>query len=152
AAPQGARVAVLEVGGWDTHSAQNNRLAPVLLMLADGLVALKTGLGPAWSETVAVVATEFGRTAAPNGTNGTDHGTASVAFVLGGKVAGGKVAGTWPGLGRLFENRDLAPTTDLTSVLKAALVGHLGLPTAAVDRVVFTDSAATRAMPELIGA
>jgi uncharacterized protein (DUF1501 family) len=150
AAPQGARVAVLEIGGWDTHSAQNNRLAPVLRMLADGLVALKTELGPAWSETVAIVATEFGRTAAPNGTNGTDHGTASVAFVLGGKVAGGKVAGTWPGLGRLFENRDLAPTTDLTAVLKAALIGHLGLPAAAIDRVIFPDSAAARAMPELI--
>lgn len=152
AAPQGARVAVLEIGGWDTHSAQNARLAPVLRMLADGLVALKVGLGPAWGETVAVVATEFGRTAAPNGTNGTDHGTASVAFVLGGRVAGGKVAGTWPGLGSLFENRDLAPTTELTSVLKAALVGHLGLPAQAVDRVVFPESSATRAMPELVRA
>jgi uncharacterized protein (DUF1501 family) len=152
AAPQGARVAVLEIGGWDTHSGQNNRLAPVLRMLADGLVALKTGLGQAWSETVVVVATEFGRTAAPNGTNGTDHGTAGVSLVLGGKVAGGKVVGTWPGLNRLFENRDLAPTTDLTGVLKAALVDHLGLPATAVDRVVFPDSGAARPVPELIHA
>jgi uncharacterized protein (DUF1501 family) len=152
AAPQGARVAVLEIGGWDTHSGQNNRLPPVLRMLADGLVALKTGLGPAWSETVVVVATEFGRTAAPNGTNGTDHGTAGMSLVLGGKVAGGKVVGTWPGLNRLFENRDLAPTTDLTGVLKAALVDHLGLPAAAVDRVVFPDSGAARPVPELIHA
>jgi uncharacterized protein (DUF1501 family) len=119
---------------------------------ADGLVALKTGLGPAWSDTVAIVATEFGRTAAPNGTNGTDHGTGTVSFVLGGKVAGGKVLGTWPGLSRLFESRDLAPTTDLTAVLKAALVGHLGLPEAAVDRVVFPDSGAARPLPELIHA
>ncbi len=155
AAPQGARVAVIEIGGWDTHAGQGvltGRLAPVLRMLADGLAALKTALGPAWRETVVAVATEFGRTVAPNGTNGTDHGTASAAFLLGGAVAGGRVAGPWPGLAadRLLEGRDLAPMTDLTAVLKAVLVGHLGLPLDAVDRVVFPDSAAVRPLPDLL--
>jgi len=84
-----------------------------------------------------VVMTEFGRTAAMNGTKGTDHGTATVAFVLGGNVAGGKVRGTWPGLGqgKLFENRDLAPTMDIRAVAKGALAAHLGLGDAALARV-----------------
>ena len=63
------------------------------------LAALKTGLGADWANTLVVVATEFGRTAAPNGTGGTDHGTASVAMLLGGAVAGGRVIADWPGLG-----------------------------------------------------
>ncbi len=73
--------------------------------------------------------TEFGRTARVNGTKGTDHGTGTVAFVLGGAVAGGQVKATWPGLGsgQLFENRDLAPTTDLRAVAKGILAAHLGL-------------------------
>lgn len=154
-AAQGPRVAVIEIGGWDTHSGQGlltGRLAPVLRMLGDGLGALKTALGPAWRETVIAVATEFGRTVAPNGTNGTDHGTAGAAFLLGGAVAGGRVIGTWPGLApnRLLEGRDLAPTTDLTGVLKAVLIGHLGLPLDAVDRVVFPGAAAVAPLPDLL--
>ena len=74
-----------------------------------GLAALKTALGPVWRDTVVLTMTEFGRTARVNGTRGTDHGTATVRFVVGGAVAGGRVAGTWPGLGpgQLFEDRDL---------------------------------------------
>ena len=81
--------------------------------------------------------TEFGRTVRVNGTRGTDHGTGTVAFVMGGPVAGGQVRGDWPGLGagQLFEGRDLAPTTDLRSVSKGVLAGHLGLPGAVLERV-----------------
>ena len=91
-APDGPRVAALEIGGWDTHQAQVPRLAGVLKQLDAGLAALKEGLGPAWAQTAVLVMTEFGRTARVNGTRGTDHGTATVAFVLGGAVAGGRVA------------------------------------------------------------
>ena len=74
-------------------------------------------------------ATEFGRTVAVNGTGGTDHGTASMAFLAGGNINGGRVYGTWPGLApnQLFENRDLAPTTDLRAVAKSILIQHLHL-------------------------
>jgi uncharacterized protein (DUF1501 family) len=152
AAPDGARVAAMDIGGWDTHAAQNQRLAQMLKALGEGLAALRESLGPAWSRTVVVVATEFGRTAAINGTSGTDHGTAGVVFVLGGAVQGGRVAGRWPGLAReqLWQGRDLAPTTDLRAVLKAALVGHLGLPADGVERIVFPESRDVRALDALV--
>jgi uncharacterized protein (DUF1501 family) len=136
-APDGPRVAALEIGGWDTHQAQVPRLAGVLKQLDGGLAGLKDGLGPAWRQTAVLVMTEFGRTARSNGTKGTDHGTATVAFVLGGAVAGGRVAGVWPGLGpgKLYEDRDLAPTTDLRSVAKGLLVAQLGVPGGALNAV-----------------
>lgn len=145
AAKDGPRVAVLEMLGWDTHAAQGaltGRLAGVLTGLGEGLDALKTSLGPAWGDTAVIAVTEFGRTVAVNGTNGTDHGTGTVAFLLGGRIAGGRVITRWPGLGaaQLFQGRDLAPTTDLRAVLKALLIEHLGLSGDGVDRVVFPDS------------
>jgi uncharacterized protein (DUF1501 family) len=136
-AADGPRVAALEIGGWDTHTAQNNRLVQPLAQLDIGLDALKTSLGDAWRQTVVMVMTEFGRTARMNGTNGTDHGTATVSFVAGGAVAGGKVIANWPGLGRgqLFEDRDLAPTADIRSVATGILTAHLGLSQAAMAAV-----------------
>jgi uncharacterized protein (DUF1501 family) len=151
AAPDGPRVAALEIGGWDTHAAQMQRLHTPLAELDAGLQALKAGLGDAWRRTAVLVMTEFGRTVRMNGTNGTDHGTATVAFVLGGAVAGGRVLGTWPGLSQsqLFEDRDLAPTTDLRSVAKGLLSRHLGLPPTALG-AVFPDSAAASPMGGLL--
>ncbi len=137
AAADGPRVAVLEAGGWDTHAGQAQRLVPPLKQLDAGLLALKQAMGGAWDQTAVLVMTEFGRTARINGTNGTDHGTAGVAFVAGGGVAGGRVLGTWPGLAdaKLFENRDLAPTTDLRALAMALLVEHLGVPASAMPAV-----------------
>ena len=152
-APDGPRIAALEIGGWDTHAAQSNRLTAPLKQLDAGLVALKTALGPLWTQTAILVMTEFGRTARVNGTNGTDHGTGTVAFVLGGAVAGGRIKATWPGLRpeQLFENRDLAPTTDLRAVGKGILTAHLGLDSAALARV-FPGSEGVGAMSGLIRA
>jgi uncharacterized protein (DUF1501 family) len=134
AAPGGPRVAALELGGWDTHAAQANRLEAALRTLDGGLVALKDGLGLAWARTAVLVVTEFGRTARANGTNGTDHGTAGCAFLSGGAVRGGRVLADWPGLGtgKLYEDRDLAPTLDVRAVAKGVLADHLGLPPAAL--------------------
>jgi uncharacterized protein (DUF1501 family) len=153
AAPNGPRVAALEVGGWDTHAAQKNRLHGALEQLDKGLVALKDGLGAAWGHTVVLVVTEFGRTARINGTDGTDHGTATVAFVAGGTVAGGHVRGDWPGLsaGRLLADRDLAPTTDVRAVAKGLLAGHLGLSGSALA-AVFPNSAGVSPMGGLLRA
>jgi uncharacterized protein (DUF1501 family) len=152
-AADGPRIAALEIGGWDTHAAQTPRLAGVLRQLDAGLAGLKTGLGEAWRQTAVLVMTEFGRTVRANGTKGTDHGTGTVAFVLGGAVAGGRVAGDWPGLGagKLLEDRDLRPTTDLRAIAKGLLAQHLGLDAAALA-TVFPDSDATQPMRGLIRA
>ena len=129
AAANGPRIAAMELGGWDTHAGQAQRLNGPLKQLDDGLVALKNGLGDAWARTAVLVMTEFGRTVRPNGTNGTDHGTGTVAFVLGGAVAGGRVLANWPGLSdaNLLEARDLQPTMDLRALAKGLLAAHLGL-------------------------
>ncbi|MBM3535283.1 MAG: DUF1501 domain-containing protein [Alphaproteobacteria bacterium] len=150
----GPRVAVLELNGFDTHAQQRNRIVGPLAAFADGMIALKDALGPAWTDTVVLAASEFGRTAQVNGTLGTDHGTAGVAFILGGRVAGGRVLGRWPGLAasQLYEGRDLAPTTDLRAVAKALLKHHLGLPEDALGKVVFPDSRTVRPLPDLMPA
>jgi uncharacterized protein (DUF1501 family) len=150
AGESGARVAMIETNGWDTHSGQRGRLAAQLKTL-DGMVgALKSGLGDEWKSTLVIVATEFGRTVCPNGTGGTDHGEASLAMLLGGAVAGGKVLADWPGLSTaaLYEGRDLKPTTDLDALIADALAQHYGLDFAQVRAALFPGSrAATLARP-----
>jgi uncharacterized protein (DUF1501 family) len=125
--PDGPQVAVLDVGGWDTHTRQSAALETQLGGLAEGLVSLRGGLADTWRDTVVLAVSEFGRTVAPNGTGGTDHGTATVTLLAGGAVAGGQVLGPWPGLRDLHEGRDLSPRTDLRSVFKGVLRDHLGL-------------------------
>jgi uncharacterized protein (DUF1501 family) len=141
AAPAGPRVAALELGGWDTHAGQMQRLHGPLGQLDEGLAELRANLGDAWRQTAVLVITEFGRTAHINGTKGTDHGTGTVAFVAGGRVTGGRVLANWPGLGpdRLLDQRDLQPTMDLRSLAKGLLVSHLGLAPDALG-AVFPDS------------
>jgi len=145
--PEGPVAAVLELNGWDTHANQQpmqGALARSLTQLNDGVAALQTELGPVWRETVVVVATEFGRTVAMNGTRGTDHGSGAAAFLLGGAVAGGKVVADWPGLapGQLQEGRDLRITIDLFGVLKGVLSDHMGVARSALDNQVFPQSIA----------
>jgi uncharacterized protein (DUF1501 family) len=123
AQPDGPRVGALALDGWDTHFNEGiaqGRLSQLLGSLDDALAAIKTNMGPAWRETVVALATEFGRTARINGTDGTDHGTATVALLVGGALKGSRVIADWPGLkpAALYQNRDLAPTTDLRAVLK----------------------------------
>jgi uncharacterized protein (DUF1501 family) len=153
AAADGPRVAALDMGGWDTHvnqGAATGRLAQTLAGLADGLDAFVKALGPAWRKTVLVAVTEFGRTVAPNGNNGTDHGSASVLLVLGGAVKGGRVYGDWPGLDRLEEDRDLRVATDARSVMKGILRDHYGLDAAALASSVFPQTAGLAPAPGLI--
>lgn len=151
AAPSGPRVAALEIGGWDTHAGQRQRLVGPLRQLDTGLLALRDALGGAWRETAVLVMTEFGRTARVNGTGGTDHGTGAVAFLLGGAVLGGRVGGSWPGLSgtQLLDGRDLAPTTDLRAIAKGMLVTHLGLASERLGEI-FPDSEHVSPMAGLI--
>jgi uncharacterized protein (DUF1501 family) len=153
--PGGPRVGALSYDGWDTHAnegAVTGQLANRLAWLDAGLQAFATAMGSAWKETVVAVITEFGRTAAVNGTAGTDHGTATVALLLGGAVNGGRVLADWPGLSpnALFEGRDLAPTIDLRALLKGVLKDHLGLTDKSLADTVFPDSGLIRPTPDLL--
>lgn len=154
AASTGPRIAVVESGGWDTHAhqgAENGQLALRLRGLDNALHALRTSLADAWRHTAVVVVTEFGRTVAVNGTRGTDHGTATCAFLLGGAVAGGRVIADWPGLApnALYEGRDLRATNDLRSMLKGVLASHLKIRERHLEEHVFPNSRAARAMEAL---
>jgi uncharacterized protein (DUF1501 family) len=151
----GPRIGALAFDGWDTHAdegALNGRLAALLGALDGALAAIETNMGPAWRETVVVVVTEFGRTARINGTEGTDHGTATVAFLAGGALKGGRVIADWPGLkqAQLHEGRDLKPTTDLRAVVKGLLHQHLRVDEAALAAKVFPDSGAVKPMMGLL--
>ena len=123
----------------------------LLGQLADALVAFRSEMGDAWRDTTVVVMTEFGRTARPNGTRGTDHGTAGAGFVIGPRVARSSVPSDWPGLGEraLYEGRDVAPTLDTRAVLKGAIAGTFDLTAAQADRV-FPDSAGVRGLYEMM--
>jgi len=148
----GPRIAMIETGGWDTHSAQMPRLAAQLKALDTMLAALRDGLGPAWSKTTVLVATEFGRMAAANGTGGTDHGTASVAMVIGGAVAGGRVVADWPGLRQsdLYQARDLKPTASLDALITGVASESLGLDSHRTSRTLFAQAGSAPPMTGLI--
>jgi uncharacterized protein (DUF1501 family) len=150
----GPRVASIDFGGWDTHIGQLGEYGPLTrnLRLLDRMVAtLKESLGAAWRQTAVVMVSEFGRTVAPNGSNGTDHGTGGAAFVAGGAVRGGRVIADWPGLGEgaLHEGRDLRPTLDQRALFKAALAAQLGVDREALDSRVFPGSASVRPLEGL---
>ena len=124
----GVEVAFAESGGWDTHAQQGQRLTTGLREFGTGLAALYRDLGDRMNDVVIMTMSEFGRTARQNGTGGTDHGHATAFFVMGSHVNGGKVLGQWPGLAeeQLFENRDLALTTDFRAVFGEVATKHLG--------------------------
>jgi uncharacterized protein (DUF1501 family) len=142
--PEGADIVAVSLDGWDTHAGQRGQLQTRLTGLDQLISGLESGLGDQWAQTVVVVATEFGRTARANGTQGTDHGTGSSLLLAGGALKPGGPLGDWPTLAdnRLFEGRDLAPTLDIRSVFKGVLRDHLGLDRAALDARVFPDSGA----------
>lgn len=151
----GPRVGALAFDGWDTHAqegAAHGRLSALLGALDGAIGAIETGMGAAWKETAVVVVTEFGRTARVNGTEGTDHGTATVALLAGGAIAGGRVIADWPGVSEaaLYQARDLKPTTDLRAVLKGLLKDHLRADERALANVVFPGSIAVKPMTGLM--
>ena len=148
----GPRIAAISLDGWDTHAGQAGQINTRLAYLDAVLSGLNTGLGDEWKNTVVVTVTEFGRTARINGTNGTDHGTASTALVLGGALKPGGIIGDWPGLSptTLYENRDLAPTLDMRGLFKGLLGDHMGVDRAALETRVFPGSAEARAVTGLV--
>jgi uncharacterized protein (DUF1501 family) len=151
----GPRIGALAFDGWDTHAAEgamSGRLATLLGALDGAIAAIETEMKDAWRETVVAIVTEFGRTARINGTDGTDHGTATVALMAGGALKGGRVVADWPGLkpAKLHDGRDLKPTTDVRAVLKGLLEDHLRVDVAVLATKVFPDSAAVKPMAGLL--
>jgi uncharacterized protein (DUF1501 family) len=152
--PTGPNIAAVEFSGWDTHANQGLAGGPLdrlLGGLASGLGTFRREMGERWADTTVVVMTEFGRTARPNGTGGTDHGTAGAGFVLGPRVARSAVIADWPGLGErdLYEGRDVRPTLDTRSVLKGAIAGTFDLTRAQADRI-FPGSESARGLFEVM--
>lgn len=152
-AADGPRIGFVEDTGWDSHNNQLGLMNRKLAELDAGLKAFHDGAQPVWGSTVVAIVTEFGRTAAINGTGGTDHGTGGCAFLAGGAVRGGRIAGDWPGIARaqLNDGRDLRATSDLRSLFKGVLREHLGVADAALAGQVFPDSRAITPMASLIG-
>lgn len=153
----GPQIAVFDTTGWDTHfneGGAKGQLAARLATLDAALRTLKTALGPVWNDTAVLLATEFGRTVAENGTRGTDHGTATAAYLIGGAVKGGRIVADWPGLSPrgLYQDRDLRPTLDLRAVMKGLLAEHLGVPERALEGSVFPESGHARPLRGLLRA
>jgi len=152
AADGGPGVGMASLDGWDTHAGQPAALSLRLAALDRALAGLKDALQDQWAKTAVVFCSEFGRTAAANGTKGTDHGTGGLVMLAGGAVRGGRVLGDWPGLetAALYEGRDLAPANDVAGVLKGVMRDHLGVDRRALDNAVFPGSG--RALDGLIRA
>jgi uncharacterized protein (DUF1501 family) len=150
----GPRLAMIETDGWDTHNEQKGRSARLLSGLDAMLASLRDNLGPVWAQTTVLIATEFGRTAAANGTGGTDHGTASLAWLAGGAVKGGRIVADWPGLksSALYENRDLKPTAGLNALIAGAVSESFALDPARAGATLFPDGLKTKPLSGLIRA
>jgi uncharacterized protein (DUF1501 family) len=150
--PNGPRIGFVEDNGWDTHANEAAILGRKLAELDAGIRSYREAMGAAWDRSVVAIVTEFGRTAAINGTGGTDHGTGGVMFLAGGALRGGRVAGHWPGMSRreLYQNRDLHATTDVRGVFKGVLAGHLGVAESAVEERVFPESTKILPMEHLV--
>ena len=152
--PDGPNVAAVEFSGWDTHAnqgQQGGQLDRLLGQLARGILNFKSQVGSTWNQTTVVVMTEFGRTARPNGTGGTDHGTAGAGFVIGPRLSRSRVLSDWPGLANkaLYENRDLRSTLDTRSVLKAVVAGCFDLNQNQLNQI-FPGADHLRELPDLM--
>jgi uncharacterized protein (DUF1501 family) len=134
----GLRIGFLSAGGWDTHANQGNAtgaLANNLGNLAQAVLQLRRDFSH--PDDVVVIASEFGRTSAENGTRGTDHGHGNTMWLLGNRVQGGRWHGTWTDLtpANLHENRDLPVHHDFRAVFAQVLRASQGLSNADIDRL-----------------
>jgi uncharacterized protein (DUF1501 family) len=124
----GVEVAFADIGGWDHHFNEVPQMANVLQQFGASLSAFARDMGDRMEDIVLVTMSEFGRTVKEDGNSGTDHGHGNVMFVMGGAARGRQIYGRWPGLEpeQLYEQRDLAVTTDFRDVLGELVSEHLG--------------------------
>jgi uncharacterized protein (DUF1501 family) len=137
-AADGPMVWLIDFDGFDTNASQGaaeGNHATKLKMVDDVLKAFREAMGPRWHNTLVLTVTEFGRTAAENGTTGTDHGWGSCILAAGGLVKTAGVVADWPGLAKanLYEGRDLAVTVDAAAVYAQALQTVFGLSAAQIQ-------------------
>jgi len=140
----GTRTIFVSLGGaFDTHSNQLASHQTELPRIGDSVAAFVQDLGTQMDDVVLMIVSEFGRTAYVNGSAGTDHGSAKAVFAVGGGVRGGRIHGRWPGLSaaQLYQNRDLAATTDFRDVYSEIARRHLGLSDMATLFPGFTPAA-----------
>ena len=154
-ADDGPRIAALAFDGWDTHANEGGATGPLAQLLGGldhAFTTLELGMKETWQDTVVMVVTEFGRTARVNGTLGTDHGTGTVVFLVGGAVKGGRILTDWPGLRaeNLFEGRDLRPTTDVRAVAKGVLADLFGVSAATLAQDVFPETSGLQPIKDLV--
>lgn len=133
------RIASFSVTGWDTHLNQKGGLRNALGRLSDTILTLRAGLGPVWDNTAVLCLTEFGRTAAENGTQGTNHGTGGAMIYAGGALNGGRILGDWPGLAEadLYNRRDLLPTRDVRAYPAWVMHSLMGVKRRAIETAIF---------------
>lgn len=131
-------LALIETGGWDTHTDQSARLDVALDSLDRLISGIEAGLGPLWNDTTVLIATEFGRSVRPNCSGGTEHGAGSAAILLGGSVRGGRVVADWPGLadGALSDGGALRPTLAIESLIGGAVAAQFGITPVRAMRLV----------------
>ncbi len=134
------RIAAFSLSGWDTHRSQESAITTPLARLQQVILRLKSALGAdVWGKTTLMAMTEFGRTAAENGSRGTDHGTAGAMVLAGGALRGQRVLGQWPGLteAALYARRDLMPTSDVRSWAGHAMRSAYGFDRSVIEGAIF---------------
>lgn len=153
----GPQVGLIDMNhGFDTHASQGAEQgshADKLRDLDQLMATFRTEMGEQWANTVVLTITEFGRTVAENGTNGTDHGVGSCCFLAGGLVTQAKVYADWRGLEKasLFEERDLPTTIDVSAVYAKVLERVFGLSAKTLVSSGVLEHKASSALNGLLG-
>ncbi len=140
--PQGPRVGLIDfTNGFDTHASQGadqGAHADQLVKVDQLIQNFQVSMGSKWADALVVTVTEFGRTAAENGTTGTDHGVGTCCLLVGGLIGRAKVYADWRGLHKdqLFEGRDLPPTVDVAAVYAKVIERLFELTPSAIQQQV----------------
>ena len=140
--PHGPKVAVFDLEGFDTHTAQGNEFGEHADNLQDVDLIVENlfrGMGDDFENTLVMTLTEFGRTVEQNGGNGTEHGYGSAILMAGGLLKKSQVFTDWPGLkqSNLFEGRDLQSTIDSRSIYASAMSSVFNIEFELIKKDVF---------------
>jgi uncharacterized protein (DUF1501 family) len=130
----GIEAAQVDIGGWDTHSAQDplgGSMANTMKDFSSSLAAFYADVIATTPNVTLVAVSEFGRNVRENGSAGTDHGRGTVMFAMGKGIAGGRVlTKNWPTLNKaaLADGQDLQVTVDYKDILSEIVQKRLANP------------------------